>query len=458
MAFPADFLWGASTAAYQIEGAAFADGKGPSIWDTFCRKPGAVWRGQSGEVACDHYHRFEEDVALMRQFGLTAYRCSISWPRVLPAGAGAVNARGLDFYDRLVDALLAAGIAPAITLFHWDYPYELYCRGGWLSPDSPDWFADYATVVAGRLGDRVQHWMTLNEPSVFVNHGHFDGVHAPGLRLSHTDDFFRITHHVLLAHGKGVQAIRAAAPAPVQVGYAPVGAVAIPASADPADIAAAREQMFAYRDDQYWGNAWWIEPALRGVYPEAGLRRHAALMPGDVQADLKTICQPLDFFGFNNYQAETVRAGADGTPEVMAAPVGEPLTALRWSVTPDSLYWGAKFFWERYGLPLAVTENGMSGLDWPALDGRVHDPQRIDFLHRYLLAFERAGDEGAQLLGYFTWSFLDNFEWAQGYQERFGLVHVDYPTGRRTPKDSAHWYAEVIRTHGASLHQPEPVG
>ncbi len=453
MAFPANFYWGAATAAYQIEGAAREDGKGLSVWDTFCRKPGAVWRGQSGDVACDHYHRFREDVALMKEIGLKAYRFSISWPRVLPDGVGAVNADGLNFYDELVDELLAAGITPFITLFHWDYPYELFCRGGWLNRESADWFADYATVVVNRLGDRVKHWMTLNEPSVFGIVGHFDGRHAPGIQLSPTDDFFRLLHHILLSHGRGVQAIRAAAKSPVAVGYAPVGFVAKPATDAPADIAAARQKTFDYDENNLWCNAWWIEPAVLGKYPEAGLQRYATMMQEDYLDDLRTICQPLDFFAFNNYQSETVRAGTDGQPEVVSPPVGEPQTALRWSVTPDGLYWGPKFFSERYGLPIVVTENGMSGIDWPALDGKVHDPQRIDFLNRYLLAYQRALEDGVNLMGYFTWSLMDNFEWAEGYKERFGLIHIDYPTGTRTMKDSAHWYAQVIRSHGDSLRQ-----
>ena len=450
MAFPKGCVWGAATAAYQIEGAARGDGKGPSVWDMMCRRPGAIWNGQTGDVACDHYHRWREDVALMKGLGLRGYRLSISWPRVLPDGVGQTNPKGLAFYDRLVDGLLATGIEPFVTLFHWDYPYALYCRGGWLNRASADWFAEYAHVVVSKLGDRVRHWMTHNEPQCFVGIGHSDGRHAPGDRLPWAE-VLRIAHHALLAHGKGVQAIRAAARGPCRVGFAPVGVVKIPASTAKKDIDAARREMFAVTAPNVWNNTWWMDPVFFGRYPADGLRLFEKDLPPIAAGDLATIRQPLDFFGVNVYDGSRVRAGKGGRPEAVPQPQGHALTAFKWFVTPDALYWGPKFFQERYKLPIYITENGMSGCDWPALDGRVHDGHRIDFTRRYLLALERAIRDGTDVRGYFHWSILDNFEWAEGFKERFGLVHVDYVTQKRTLKDSAHWYKKVIATNGKSL-------
>lgn len=461
MPFPGDFVWGAATASYQIEGAASEDGKGLSVWDVFTRKPGAVWRGHNGDIACDHYHRFADDVALMRQLGLNAYRFSISWPRVLPEGTGRVNPAGLDFYDRLVDALLEAEVTPFVTLFHWDYPYELYCRGGWLNRDSADWFAAYATVVAERLGDRVKHWFTLNEPTVFVVMGHQDGVHAPGDRWQFSQAL-RITHHVLLAHGKSAQAIRAASAGPCQVGAAPVGAVGIPATETPADIEAARRYMFDLWGRTLWQNAWWLDPMFLGRYPEAGVQAFAAdLELAQVpyaSDDLRTICQPLDFFGFNCYNGQVVRMGEAGEVEVVPHTPNQPITSFYWPVTPEALRWGPRFFFERYQKPIYVTENGLANPDWVSLDGKVHDPQRIDFVRRYLLQVEKAIADGVDFRGYFHWSLMDNFEWAEGYKHRFGMIYVDFDTLQRIPKDSAHWYSEVIASQGASLHDAEHDG
>lgn len=448
--FPEGFVWGAAAASYQVEGAAYEDGKGLSVWDMMCRKPGAIWSGHTGDVACDHYHRYREDVELMKQLGLHAYRLSISWPRVIPAGTGRVNPKGLSFYDKLVDELLAAGIVPYITLFHWDYPYELYCRGGWLNPDSPDWFADYSRVVVKKLGDRVKHWMTQNEPQCYIGLGHLQGVHAPGVKLGMAD-ILRMTHHSLLAHGKSVQAIRVAARGKVQVGAAPVGVVKYPATETPRDIAAARRAMFAVADRSVWNNTWWLDPILKGRYPEDGLKLYGKDVPSFSRKDLATMHQPLDFFGCNIYNGEAIRAGKGGRPEPVPQPTGYAQTAIRWPVTPEALYWGPRFFYERYKLPVYITENGLSSMDWVALDGQVHDPNRIDFLARYLRELRRATQDGVDVRGYFQWSILDNFEWAEGYKERFGLVYVDYPTQRRIPKDSAYWYQDVIASNGANL-------
>ena len=447
--FPSDFAWGAAAASYQIEGAARDDGKGPSTWDMFCRKPGAVWQGQNGDVACDHYHRYREDVALMKQLGLKAYRLSISWPRVLPAGVGAVNEAGLAFYDRLVDELLAAGITPWVTLFHWDFPLELYYRGGWLNRDSAEWFAEYADLVARRLSDRVRHFMTLNEPQVFIGAGHDEGRHAPGDRLAFAE-VLRAGHHALLAHGRAVQALRAAARQPLRIGMAPVGLTSLPATSAEADVTAARARTHSVWARTVWVNTWWMDPVFLGRYPDDGLALFGADAPKVASGDLEIIAQPLDFFGVNLYQGTRVRAGASGA-EIVPPEVGSPITAFEWDVTPEVTYWGPRFFWERYRKPIVITENGISCRDWVARDGKVHDPDRIDFTARHLIELGRAIADGVPVEGYFHWSFIDNFEWAHGYKHRFGLVFCDYATQRRIPKDSAYWYAKVIATNGASL-------
>lgn len=450
MSFPPNFAWGAATAAYQVEGAAFEDGRKSSVWDMFTRKEGAVFNGHTGDVACDHYHRFPEDVAIMKQIGLKAYRLSISWPRILPDGTGTPNPAGLGFYDRLIDELLSAGITPYVTLFHWDFPYELYRQGGWLNPSSPDWFAEYTHLVVDRLSDRVQNWFTLNEPACFVWLGHADGVHAPGDRLA-TPQLLQIMHNALLAHGRSVQAIRATARTPARVGAALVGHVAMPAADNPVDIEAARQVMFTPARKDLWNIAWWADPIFKGAYPEAGLRLFASQMPAISPSDMELISQPLDFFGVNIYQGVYYRRSASGEPQAVPFPPGSPTSAYHWQITPDALYWGPRFLWERYRQPLIIAENGMANVDWIALDGAVHDPQRIDFTRRYLLELRRAISDGVPVLGYFHWSLLDNFEWAEGYSQRFGMVYVDFQTQQRIPKDSAHWYREVIAANGECL-------
>ncbi len=450
MGFPKGFTWGAATASYQVEGAWDADGKGLSVWDAFCRRPGAIADGTSGETACDHYHRVEEDAALFAEIGLQAYRFSISWPRVLPGGTGAVNEKGLAFYDRLVDALLAKGVEPWVTLFHWDYPYALYTRGGWLNRDSADWFADYARVVVERLSDRVTHWITMNEPQCFIHFGHENAINAPGLKLPFPD-VLRAAHHTLLAHGKAVQALRAHACKAPLVGVAPVVMPALPHTGSPEDVEAARRATFVMDQRSMMNNPWFTDPMLLGRYPEDGVKLFGADLPAFPDGDLATIRQPLDFLAANTYNGWLARA-AEGKPfeSVTRAP-GYPRTSMNWPVTPEALYWGPRFLHERYGLPVVVSENGMANNDWVQLDGKVHDPQRIDFLARYLRALRRAIDDGVDVRGYFLWSAMDNFEWSHGHGPRFGIVHVDYPTGRRTPKDSAWWYRDVIRENGRGL-------
>ena len=469
MTFPSGFIWGAASSAYQIEGAVNEDGRGPSVWDTFCKKPEVIHLNQNGDTACDHYHKYREDVAMMKSLGIPAYRLSIAWPRVLPQGTGKPNEQGLAFYDRLIDTLLEADIQPWVTLFHCDMPEALFQRGGWLNRQSADWFAEYAELMSKRLSDRVSHWMTLNEPQVYIGLGHADGKHAPGLKLTFKE-CLTVAHNTLLAHGRGVQALRAGSKKKLSIGWAPVGHVVGAASDSPADVEAARTAMFAINGKHLWNNTWFADPVCLGHYPADGLKLFADDLPAVQEGDMKTICQPLDFYGVNVYSGSTVRAGADGKPEGVPPPPGAPITTFRWLIYPESLYWGPKFLHERYRLPVVVTENGMSNVDFVDLDGRVQDPQRIDFTRRYLLQVQRAIKDGVQIDGYFHWSIMDNFEWAEGYKERFGMVHVDYVTQKRTPKESALWYKKVIASNGGTLavagindlheenpHHPRPV-
>jgi beta-glucosidase len=453
--FPDGFFWGAAAAAYQIEGARSDDGKGDSVWDMFCGRPGSVYRGHDGAVACDHYHRYPQDVTLMADLGLQAYRLSVSWPRVLPEGIGTPNPAGLDFYDRLVDALLEKGITPWITLFHWDFPLALFHRGGWLNRDSAKWFSDYAVTVVRRLSDRVTRYFTLNEPQVYLGFGHHDGSHAPGLTLP-LSQVLLAGHHSLLAHGCAVAAMRAAAKNPLEIGYAPVGMPKLPKTESPEDIELARRATFSVTERTSWNNSWWMDPVYLGEYPEQGVRYYGKDAPEPAQGDMEIISEPIDYFGVNIYQGTAVRPivpsdSAQVDFEEVPYPDGDPRTAFDWPVTPEALYWGPRFFYERYQKPLLITENGLSCRDWVALDGGVHDPARIDFTTRYLRAYHRAISDGVDARGYFHWSIVDNFEWAAGYRERFGLVHVDYQTQVRTPKDSYYWYKELISSHGKKL-------
>ncbi len=454
MPFPTDFTWGAAAASYQIEGAHDADGKGPSVWDMMCRWEGRIHEGQTGDVACDHYNRYREDVALMQRIGLKGYRLSLSWPRIIPEGVGRVNEAGLAFYDRLVDELLGAGIQPWVTLFHWDFPLELFRRGGWLNRDSAEWFGEYAGIVADRLGDRVRCWMTHNEPQVFIGLGHGSGVHAPGLKLPFSEQLVA-GHHAMLAHGRAVQALRDRTKQPPRIGWAPVGVIRYPAGNDPAHVDAARRATYACTERHVWNLTWFSDAVLKGAYPADALEAWGDEAPRVRSGDMELMAQPLDFFGVNIYNALPVRAAdsAAGYEQVLRYD-GFPITLFGWPIEPDSLYWGPRFIHERYGLPVVVTENGMSNPDVIDLDGRVRDPQRIDFTRRYLLRLEDAINDGIPVEGYFHWSIMDNFEWAEGYKHRFGLIFVDYPTSRRVLKDSAHWYSRVISSNGQTLHEP----
>ncbi len=454
MLFGDDFTWGVSAASYQVEGAPFEDGKGPSVWDMFSHRPGAVWGGHNGDTACDHYHRWREDVALMRRFSVGAYRFSISWPRVLPDGTGRVNEPGLDFYDRLVDELLAANIEPNVVLFHWDYPYALFRRGGWLNPDSPEWFADYARVLVDRLSDRVANWYTILEPACFIGMGHQTGEHAPGLKLG-PREVLAAGHNALLAHGKAVQAIRSDAELRARIGIVPAGSRYTPVTDDPADVEAARALTFRAHVDDLFYYTWWLDPVYLGHYPEDALDLYGDDAPEVRDGDMELISQPLDVCAMNYYSTNLARAGADGRPERVSHKPGYSMTTQHhWAIVPRGIRYGARFLYERYGLPIVVTENGHQNADYVMSDGKVHDPQRVDYIRRHLLELERAIDaDGIPVNGYFHWTIMDNFEWALGYTVRVGLVYTDFETLERTPKDSAYYYRRVIDTHGEFLHK-----
>lgn len=441
--FPKGFVWGAATAAYQIEGAHNADGKGPNVWDEFCRKPGAVWSGHTGNDACQHYQNFRGDVKLMKEMGLQAYRFSISWSRVLPSGCGAVNSNGLDFYSQLVDALLEAGITPYATLFHWDYPQALYERGGWLADDSPLWFADYAQVVAQVLGDRVRNWMTLNEPGIFLGCGHREGNHAPGIKLDNRSFFFALKN-TMLAHGDAVRVLRAN-DSGCQIGYAPHCITAVPKTESPADIEASERYNWGENPNRnHWQQRLYLDPPLAGKWPTDIEKTMTGRDDSTMPDDWARMSPRLDFLGLNYYCGPEVSAAESGEIKEHVDPAGMPRTLFDWPIRPAGIYWAVRSHYERYQLPIFITENGLSNMDWVHEDGLVHDPQRTDFLIRYLGQLHRAIEEGIPVHGYFHWSLMDNFEWAEGYKQRFGLIHVDYETLKRTPKESSKFYAKVI--------------
>ncbi|QMU78655.1 beta-glucosidase [Streptacidiphilus sp. PB12-B1b] len=441
-ALPAGFRWGVSTSAYQIEGAAAEDGRGVSIWDTFTARPGAVRDGHTGATACDHYHRYDEDVALMRGLGLDAYRFSISWPRIQPTGGGTANPAGLAFYDRLVDALLGAGITPLPTLFHWDLPQALEEDGGWLTREIAYRFAEYAEIVADRLGDRIPAWITLNEPFVHMVYGYALGIHAPGRTLML--DALPTAHHQLLGHGLAAAALRERGhEVMIADNLTPVW----PASDAEADLAAA-----AAYDALH--NRLFTDPLLLGRYPDLSAYGIGEDLGGCVRpGDLKLIAAPgLDGLGVNYYNPTRIASPteADGLPFAQAEIEGVPRTAFGWPVAPDGLRQLLVGLRDRYGAalpPITVTENGCSVADEPGPDGAVHDQPRIDYLAGHLDALAEAAAQGVDVRGYFTWSLIDNFEWAEGYHQRFGLVHVDFRTQERTPKDSYAWYRDRIARH-----------
>jgi beta-glucosidase len=428
------FTWGVSTSSYQIEGAVTADGRGPSIWDIYCRQPGRIANGNSGEVACDHYHRYAEDVGLMRQLGVNAYRFSVAWPRVLPRGHGAINDAGLAFYDRLIDQLVAAGIEPWLCLYHWDLPQTLDDLGGWTRRDCAGWFADYAALIARRYGDRVKRFATFNEPSVFTLFGFCLGGQAPG--ISDHAMLLRAIHHVNLAHGTAVDALRANVPQ-ASIGIIHNRQPCLPASDAVQDVASARIL------DAYWNGAF-SDPQLLATYPPA---LADAIAPYQQPGDLAAICRPTDWFGLNHYSPIYAKASAANPlgVEFGSAPAAVPRSSMGWPLQPEAFRDTLMDVHRRYRLPIYVLENGTAATDEINERGEIVDEPRIEFLRGYTNAMFDAIEAGADVRGYFIWSLLDNFEWGSGYSQRFGLVYVDYPTQRRVPKASFHWYAKLIK-------------
>ena len=495
MSFPDNFVWGAASASYQIEGGAFEDGKGPSVWDRFSHTPEKTFGGHTGDVAADAYHRFEEDLDLMQQLGIRHYRFSISWPRVFPQGnigiadsrspqkdtdtepLSGLNHAGIAYYDKVVDGCLARGITPWITLYHWDLPLALQEKGGWLNRETACHFADYTAFIAAHFRGRVRHYITINEPQCVIGLGLGTGMHAPGLKLK-DEELFRAWHHLLLAHGLAVCSIRSAVPDAV-IGVASTGAltylteetcaktasaVSTPDAASltgsgylsctPASLSdAAFLSLPADRNPGYFFNhQWFLDPVFLGHYPDDPQHAWTAFAASVPPEDLKIISSPVDFAGLNIYNGHELVPSASGQEFVTAEKYpGYPRTALKWPVTPEVLYWGPRMIWERYGKPVCIMENGQSCNDRIFLDGKIHDPDRIDFLHRYLRELKKAVEDGIPVQGYFHWALTDNFEWNSGYDERFGLIYIDYRDQRRILKDSAAWYADVIGNNGAQL-------
>ncbi|SDX35328.1 beta-glucosidase [Amycolatopsis xylanica] len=432
--FPSDFLWGVSTSAFQIEGATREGGRGPSIWDTFTETEGKIAQGEDAKVAADHYHRYPEDIALMSELGVGAYRMSLAWPRIQPDGKGAPNKAGLDFYDRLLDAICDAGIAPTVTLYHWDTPQALEDTGGWLNRDTAERFAEYASIVGERFADRVKMWIPLNEPMVMSIYGYAIGEYAPGQFLML--DAIPTAHHQNLAHGLAVQALRAA-------GATNIGTANNHSPIWPANDTDEDDKAAIWLDALL--NRLFADPVLLGSYPEQILDH----LPANYAADLATIHQPLDFYGVNYYEPQGVAAPGEGNPlPFELRPIdGFPMTTNDSPIVPHGLRELLLSFHNRYQEnlpPIHITENGCSFADTVAEDGGVHDPERIDFLTGHLGALREAMDAGVDVRGYFVWSLLDNFEWSKGYAPRFGIVHVDYETQKRTPKDSFRWYQKLI--------------
>ncbi len=445
LTFPDGFLWGAATASFQIEGAWNEDGKGESIWDRYCRIPGNIEDASSGDVACDHYHRYPEDIELMKELGLEAYRLSISWPRIFPKGVGTPNEAGLGFYRKLLTMLKQNNIKTAVTLYHWDLPQALQDVGGWTNRAVTDYFEDYARLLFRELDGLVDYWITFNEPLCTSFVGYWQGRHAPGIRDAAAA--LLVSHHLLLSHGKAVRAFRELG-TKGEIGITLNMNYYYPATEDPKDKEAA-ELAYAYH------NSWFSDPIFKGSYPENALMGYAknVTLPEITAEDLAIISTPIDYLGLNNYFSLSARWDESSWPLAFRSDfIGENRTEMGWSINPDGLHDLLVRLHKDYnGIPIYVTENGCAFRDMVNVDGKVVDDNRIDFLRRYIAAAHRAVQEGVNLRGYFEWSLMDNFEWAFGYKKRFGLIHVDYKTQKRTIKESGYWYRDVIRNNGVEM-------
>lgn len=442
--FPENFIWGTAYASYQVEGAWNEDGKGPSIWDDFCHSEGHIKNQETGDVACDSYHKYEEDVALIKQLGAKAHRFSLSWPRIFPDGIGEPNEKGVAFYDRFVDALLANGIEPWITLYHWDLPSALQAKGGWVNRDTVDAFVKYAEYVGCHFDGRVRCYMPINEPQCVTALGCGTGEQAPGLHLSR-EELAQAMHHLTLAHSYAAKALRAASSVPLRIGTVTCGRLCYPNVETEQAEQAAYDASFRLADSGVHDWCFTHNVFLDRIFfpkewkdaPEF-LRRYWESLP---EADWAAMEKP-DFIGLNVYNG----AMTDQDGQMVKLPAGFPHTAIDWPVSPEVMYYGPRHLYKRYGLPVIITENGVSCNDWIHLDGQIHDADRIDFLTRYLSQLKRGMESGVPIEGYLHWSLMDNFEWAYGYSQRFGLVYVDYATGKRILKDSALWYAKLIQS------------
>lgn len=456
--FDKNFLWGTASSSYQIEGAFTEDGKGLSIWDTFSNKPGNIAHDENGNKACDHYHRYREDISLMKNLGIQAYRFSISWSRIFPDGIvkdsdGNIryNKAGLDFYDKIVNFCLENNIKPFITIYHWDLPQALEDKGGWLNRETAFVFADYAEFICEHFSDRVTNIATINEPQIISGLGYMLGLHAPGKKLD-TVSVLSVIHHLALAHGLAVTKMRAVAKQPVKIGFSSTGGLCYPSKECDEDIDAARAECFnIVKGNMTFNHTIFCDMTCLGRYPdiagtelhlEPGLEKigHYEELPFVKKGDIELIHQPIDYLGINVYNGHEINAAG-----YINKKPGSPRTALGWPVTPGVMNYGIRYLYERYNLPIYIFEDGLACNDIISLDGKVHDSNRIDFLTRYLTDLEKAYKAGVPILGYFHWSFTDNFEWHSGYDPRFGLIYVDYETQQRIPKDSAYWYSDLIR-------------
>lgn len=449
MGFRKDFIWGTATAAYQVEGGAYSGDKGENVWDVGTKTLGRVFEGHTGDYACDHFHRFKEDVAIMKKLGIKNYRFSINWARLIPEGVGRISEEGKRFYNELIDELILNGITPWVTLFHWDYPYALYKRGGWLNDESPRWFEEYAVTVAKLFGDRVTKFMTINEPQCFVELGHFQGTHAPFLKLSR-GEVLKVAHNVLKASSLAERALRASCKGNITVGFAMAYAAAMPYDKEK-DVAAAREESFICHGDLF-GTSFWTDALIFGKYPDSFLPMFKENGFNPSKKDMDIIKGKYDFFGVNSYTSYYVTQ-KDGKITTVAPSPADALTDMRWHVYPELMYYTPKFLYERYGLPIIYTENGCAISEWKDLNGEIKDYSRIDFIKRYLRSLMRAAEDGIDIRGYFYWSLLDNFEWGEGYSKHFGLVHVDYNTFERTLKQSAYYYSDVVASNGEVIKE-----
>ncbi len=446
--FGKNFVWGAATSSYQIEGAAFEDGKGLNIWDVFCKQEGRIFEGNTGDTSCDHYHHMEEDVKLMAELGLKAYRFSLSWARLLPDGSGRINQKGIDFYNKLIDLLLENGIEPYITLFHWDLPYKLHLKGGFLNPEIASYFEEYAELVGKSFGDRVSNFMTINEPQVVVGLGYQEGCFAPGLRL-HRDEVLTAGHNLLRAHGAMVKALRRTCKTNPKIGIVMASSPKLPVRKE-LEEKALKAYGRTTLSDFVFSDCYWLDPVIFGKYPKV-IEEYIKKRGLPLTDDMELISQPIDFIGANIYQGNYYDEDDCGSEIPVANKDGYPRTPNGWKITPESLYYGPVQTCTRYNMPYFICENGTALNDYPLSDGKIHDDARIDYLKTYLARLERACDEGFDVKGYFAWSLLDNFEWASGYRDRFGLIYVDFETKERIIKQSGYWYRDFIRSQTGNI-------